>query len=94
MRTINLQKYKIVFTGDKFPIMRNAVRVESNRKAIRLLRGWLDKKAGSTSSVPLEVSSGGVSPASANAEFSSSNNGSSVVVIALCPDNSSLNEFF
>jgi hypothetical protein len=33
----------------------------------------------STSSVPLEVSSGGVNPASTSAEFSSTNNGSSVV---------------
>jgi hypothetical protein len=65
------------------PIIRNAVRVESNKKAIRLLRGWFERKAGSTSSVPLEVSSGGVIPASINAEFNSSINGSSAVDIAL-----------
>jgi len=65
------------------PIMRNAVRVESNKKAIRLLRGWLDRMECSTSSVPLEVSSGGVSPASTSGEFNSTNNGSSVVDTAL-----------
>lgn len=53
------------------------MRVESNRKAIRLLRGWLDRMECSTSSVPLEVSSGGVSPVSTSGEFKSTNSGSS-----------------
>lgn len=59
------------------------MRVESNRKAIRLLRGWLDRMEGSTSSVPLEVSSGGVSPASTSGEFNSANSVSSVADTAL-----------
>lgn len=41
-------------TGDKLPIIRNAVSVESNKNAIRLGRGWTT--AASLSSVPLDTS--------------------------------------